>query len=60
MHVHSHINITYVCDQICKKVSYMHATSTFHNHTVDTSSEYPCVHVLWQTIHQYGFAEAAF
>ena len=32
----------------------------FHHHSMDTSSDNPCVHVLWPTVHQSAFPEAAF
>ena len=32
-----------------------------HHHSMDTSSDNPCVHVLWSTVQQSAFAaEAAF
>ena len=57
--MHKFINI---CDQICKKGSYTRTTSEhkFHHHTMDTSSDNPCVHVLWPADHQSAFPEAAF
>ena len=40
----------------------MHTTleHRFHHHPKDTSSDNPCVHVLWPTVHQSAFPEAAF
>ena len=52
----------FICDRICKKGSYTRTTSEhrFHNHSMDTSSDNPCVHVLWPTVYQSAFPEAAF
>ena len=40
----------------------MRTTSThrFHHRSIDTLSDNPCVHVLWPTVHQSAFPEAAF
>ena len=32
----------------------------FHHHSMDTSLDYPCVDVLWPTVNQSAFPEAAF
>ena len=52
----------YICDRICKKGSYTRTTleHRFHHHSMDTLSDNPCVHVLWPTVHQSAFPEAAF
>ena len=71
MHLHTHYdshtrstkNIpNYICDRICKKGSYTRTTSehSFHHHSMDTSSDNPCVHVLWPTVYKSAFPEAAF
>ena len=31
----------------------------FHHYSMDTSLDYPCVHVLWPTDHQSAFPEVA-
>ena len=40
----------------------MHTTLIhgFHHHSIDTLSDNLCVHVLWPTVHQPAFPEAAF
>ena len=45
----------FICDRICKKGSYTRTTSEhrFHHHSMDTSSDNPCVHVLWPTVYQF-------
>ena len=55
------ISFLTICDWICKKGSYTCTTSEhrFHHHSMDTSSDNPCVHVLWPTVHQSAFPEAA-
>ena len=52
----------FICDRICKKGSYTRTTSThrFHHHFIDTLTNNPCVHILWPTVHQSAFPEAAF
>ena len=42
--------------------SYTCTTSAhrFHHHSMDTLLGYPCVHVLWPTVHQSAFPEVAF
>ena len=32
----------------------------FHHHSMDTLLDNPCVRVLWPTVHQSAFPEAAF
>ena len=32
----------------------------FHHHSMDTLLDNPCMHVLWPTVHQSAFPEAAF
>ena len=48
----------FICDRICKKGSYTRTTSEhrFHHHSMDTSSDNPCVHVLWPTVYQSAFS----
>ena len=50
------------CDRICKKGSYTCTTSAhrFHHHSMNTLLDYLFVHVLWPTVHQFAFPEAAF
>ena len=60
--VQKQCSLSIICDRICKKGSYTRTTSEhrFHHHSIDTSSDNPYVHVLWPTVHQSAFPEAAF
>ena len=51
-----------ICGRIYKKGSNTHTTSAhrFHHHSMDTSLDYPCVHVLWPTVYQSALPEATF
>ena len=60
------VSAIYVCSVIvtgfARRGSYTHTTSEhrFHHHSMDTSPDNRCVHVLWPTVHQSIFHEAAF